>query len=70
MAEFWDIYDKNGNRTDHFHERGKPMQKGDYHLVVHVWIINSNCIIPSIATCKHRMNVDALAWRFHNENKT
>jgi isopentenyldiphosphate isomerase len=41
MSEFWDILDKNGKKTDRLHERGKPMKKGEYHLIVHVWIINN-----------------------------
>jgi len=41
MAELWDIMDQNGNVTGRFVERGKPMQKGEYHLVVEIWILNS-----------------------------
>ena len=41
MAEFWDIYDINRNKTGRFHERGTQMNAGDYHLVVNVWIMNS-----------------------------
>ena len=40
MAELWDILDENGNVTGRFHERGKPMNKGEYHLEVYVWIEN------------------------------
>jgi tellurite methyltransferase len=40
MTELWDILDENGDKTGRLHERGKPMMKGDYHLVVHVWIMN------------------------------
>ena len=42
MAELWDILDENGNVTGRLHERGKPMNKGEYHLVVYVWIENDN----------------------------
>lgn len=38
--ELLDIYDKNKVKTGRIHERGKPMKKGDYTLVVHLWIIN------------------------------
>ncbi|MFE8702592.1 NUDIX domain-containing protein [Cytobacillus sp. FJAT-54145] len=38
--EIWDIYDENRVKTGRFHERGKTMMDGDYHLVVHVWIMN------------------------------
>jgi Isopentenyldiphosphate isomerase len=42
MTELWDIVDENGNKTGLLHEKGKPMRKGDYHLSVSVWILNSN----------------------------
>ena len=41
MDEIWDIYDENRNKTGRLHKRGKPMNAGDYHLVVQVWITNS-----------------------------
>jgi 8-oxo-dGTP diphosphatase len=41
MLELWDIYDKNRNKTGRIHERVKPLLKGDYHLVVYIWIINN-----------------------------
>lgn len=40
--ELWDIYDENRNFTGRTHRRGNPMAKGDYHLVVHVWLQNQN----------------------------
>lgn len=40
MAELWDIIDKNGNATGRQHERGKPMNKDEYHLEVCVLIEN------------------------------
>lgn len=42
MAELWDIVDENGNKTGRLHQRGKPMKKGDFHLAVSIWIVNSN----------------------------
>ncbi len=42
MVELWDILDKNGNVTGRVHERGKPMNKGEFHLEVCVWIENDN----------------------------
>ncbi|MCL2427535.1 MAG: phosphotransferase [Oscillospiraceae bacterium] len=39
--EVWDIYDVNGNKTGRYHERGKPVATGDYHIVVYVWKYNS-----------------------------
>lgn len=40
--ELWDVYDENRNLTGRLHRRGDPLDRGDYHLVVHVWIQNSN----------------------------
>lgn len=40
MAEFWDLYDGNGEKMGILHERGKEVPQGLYHLVVSVWIAN------------------------------
>jgi len=40
MAELWDIYDANGNKTGRLHKRGMPLQKGDFALYVMVWVVN------------------------------
>ena len=42
MAELWDIIDENGNATGRIHERGKRMNKDEYHLEVYVLIENDN----------------------------
>lgn len=39
--EIWDILDKQGNKTDKTIVRGEPLKDGEYHLVVHIWIMNS-----------------------------
>ena len=62
MKEIWDIYDSNRNLTRRTHYRGDPMGKDDFHLVVHVWIVNSkgefliskrtpNKILPNMWEC-------------------
>ena len=40
--ELNDIYDKDRNRTGRLHRRGTPWKKGDYGLVVCVWVYNGN----------------------------
>lgn len=41
--EKWDIYDSSGNITGKTILRGKCLLKpGEYHLVVHIWIVSSN----------------------------
>ncbi len=39
--ELWDIYDEHREKTGRTHERGIPVKAGDYHLVVHIWIVNN-----------------------------
>lgn len=41
ILEVWDVYDENRNKTGRTVIRGEELQKGDYHLVVHIWIKNS-----------------------------
>lgn len=38
--ELWDIYDELRCKTGRTHERGNLLPSGDYHLVIHVWIVN------------------------------
>lgn len=40
--EMWDVYDRKRQLTGRRHMRGEVMAKGDYHLVVNVWIQNAN----------------------------
>ncbi len=40
-GELWDVYDRERNLTGRFHRRGELLQPGDYHLVIHVWLQNS-----------------------------
>lgn len=38
--ELWDIYDEFRQKTGRTHQRGNLLPSGDYHLVIHVWIVN------------------------------
>ena len=40
--ELNDIYDKDRNRTGRMHRRGTPWRKGEYGLVVCVWVYDGN----------------------------
>lgn len=40
--ELWDILDKNRNKTGRLAQRGLPLEPGEYHLVVHIWVKNRN----------------------------
>ena len=39
--ELWDVYDADRKLTGRLHRRGDFLSEGDYHLVVHVWLLNS-----------------------------
>lgn len=41
MAEYWDIYDANGEKTGKVIGSGDPIPEGAYHLAVAVWIGDS-----------------------------
>jgi len=40
--EYWDIYTRDRAKTGRLHLRSEKMQEGEYHMVVHVCIFNSN----------------------------
>lgn len=40
--EIWDVYDINRNKIKRTWVRGEELQPGDFHLVIHVCIFNSN----------------------------
>ncbi|ADL50276.1 NUDIX hydrolase [Clostridium cellulovorans] len=42
MNELWDLYDKNRKPLNKTQVRGVPLSKGEYHLVVDIWTINSD----------------------------
>ena len=42
MSEFWDLYDERREKIGRLHMRGEPLEQGTYHIVVNVWIVNSN----------------------------
>ena len=40
MKEMWDLYDSKRMLLQQTHERGTPIPKGKYHLVVEIWTVN------------------------------
>jgi len=40
MTEVWDVYAEDRAKTGRTHVRGLPMNSGDFHLVVVVWVLN------------------------------
>jgi 8-oxo-dGTP diphosphatase len=39
--ELWDILDVTGNKTGRTIVRGQPLREGEYHIAVHIYIINN-----------------------------
>lgn len=40
--ELWDLYDINRSKTNRTWVRGKELEPGDFHLVIHICVFNSN----------------------------
>ena len=54
-AEIWDIIDQNGNKTGKTTVRGRfNLNPGEYHLVVHIWVISSDGKILIQKRSKHK----------------
>lgn len=41
MVELWDLFDSDRKKTGRIIKRGDPMKPDEYHIVVHIWIVNS-----------------------------
>jgi len=41
MVELWDVLDEQGKMKGYTMERGADMTDDEFHLIVHVWIINN-----------------------------
>lgn len=39
--EYWEVYNRFRQKTEKVHKRGLPLNDGEYHIVVHIWIRNS-----------------------------
>lgn len=62
MVEFWDIYDKNRNKTGRLAERGVyEFKEGEYHLVVVALILNSKNEIL-ITKRSEKKKAEPLKW--------
>lgn len=60
MPEFWNIYDQNRRDTGKILQRGERLAPDEYHIVVNVWLRNSDgrCLISRRAPAK----TDPLRW--------
>ena len=58
--EYWDLYDKNRQKLNKIHLRGKELNEGEYHIVVNIWIINDQNKI--LLTKRHPNKIWPLKW--------
>ena len=41
FVELWDVYDSNREKVGKTAVRGQGLEAGEYHVVVHIWLVNS-----------------------------
>ena len=57
MAELWDVYDSNRNKTGRITQRGEnALKAGEYHIIVTGIIINSKNEILLSRRAEHKKN--------------
>lgn len=59
-VERWDVLDKHGNKTGKTIDKEEGLQGGQYHLVVHMWILNSKGEILIQKRADHLKNAPGL----------
>ena len=60
MQEIWNLYDKDGKKTEKTMLRDMPIPEGCYHLSVSAWILNSNG--QYLLSQRHPDKQDPLRW--------
>lgn len=45
MEEYWDLYDGNRVSLNRTHLRGVPLNSGEYHIVIEIWVLTKDGII-------------------------
>jgi 8-oxo-dGTP pyrophosphatase MutT (NUDIX family) len=58
--EYWDLYDNKRQKINKLHKRGDDMLKGEYHIVVNIWIKNNKN--KFIVTQRHPDKPFSLKW--------
>ena len=60
MEELWDMYNENREKLNKLHVRGVEIPRGEYHIVVNIWIVNDMNKI--IITKRHSEKPWPLKW--------
>jgi 8-oxo-dGTP pyrophosphatase MutT (NUDIX family) len=58
--EYWDLYNNKRQKISKLHKRGDEMLKGEYHIVVNIWIKNNKN--KFIVTQRHPNKPFPLKW--------
>lgn len=58
--EIWEVLDQYGEKTGERTEKGQKLKDGQYHLVVHIWILNSKGEILIQKRADHLKNLPGL----------
>jgi isopentenyldiphosphate isomerase len=58
--EYWDLYNNKRQKINKLHKRGEETKKGEYHIVVNIWIKNSENKL--IITQRHPDKPFPLKW--------
>ncbi|MDR2177468.1 MAG: NUDIX domain-containing protein [Treponema sp.] len=58
--EYWDLYNSNREKINKLHLRGNSLNSGEYHIVVHIWIVNDQNKI--ILTQRHPEKTYPYKW--------
>ena len=60
MTEYWDLYDKNCNKTGERIKRGDPIPEGSHNICVEIWVLNKKDEV--LLTQRHPDKVGGLTW--------
>lgn len=60
MTELFDMYDVNRRPLGHTHPRGVPIQRGEYHIVVQICVLDS--LGRLLMTKRHPQKIDGNLW--------
>ena len=58
--ELWDLYDENRTLLGKTHERGVPLQDGEYHIVTDIWLVRQDGKI--LITKRHPNKIWGNMW--------
>ncbi len=52
--ELWDVFTADREKTGRTAVRGEGLGAGEYHVVVHIWLVNDGGLRPTCSTLSLR----------------